>query len=77
MAESLLIEQRLAAELGLPEAKYAPPETKFPVACLLEWQEEFMRKRRERQMERKQSAFLAPVPVAFGQHSYGVLRRDD
>ena len=48
MAESLMIEQRLAAELGLPEAKDAPPDVEFPVASLLEWQEEFMRRAAER-----------------------------
>lgn len=76
MAESLTVEQRLAAELGLPEAQGAPADSRFSVARLLEWQEVVMERKRARRAARAKSAFLPPVPVPLGVHSFGLLRKD-
>lgn len=72
MAESLIIGQPLAEELGLPEAKGAPVSAVFSLQRLLGFQEEVMRKVAARRKRAVRPAFLTPS----GGRMYGVVRRE-
>lgn len=73
MPNSFHINQPLAAELGLPQARNASPATSYPVQLLMDYQEQYMRRKAERERKRKPASFLPPVfPMQFG-----VARKED
>lgn len=72
MAESVVICQQLAEELGLPEAQGAPREAVFSLQLLLGFQEVVMRRVADRRKRGVQPAFLPPS----GGRMYGVARRE-
>lgn len=62
MPQSLTIPQPLAAELGLPAAKGAPPGATFSLGQLLDHQENILQKLRQR---RKKNATNNPPRNPF------------